>query len=129
MLKVCEQFLLDSRSLRDIAALKSIGITKTGRINPAASTKQLLKKDWKERKQFKANRFKERSKRDNSETKGIESSEIERQKVVGKYYRCACPSIGKGSHKVKDCIRPIKLDKGTASHPKDKSYQQPKTTK
>ena len=40
--------------------------------------------------------------------------------------RCAWPSDRKGSHQVKKCIRPIKLDKGTASIPKAKDYQKMK---
>ena len=40
--------------------------------------------------------------------------------------RCAWPADRKGSHRVRDCIRPIKLDKGTASFPKAKDYQKMK---
>jgi len=40
--------------------------------------------------------------------------------------RCAWPSDRKGSHRVKDCIRPAKLDKGTASFLKAKEYQKMK---
>jgi len=31
----------------------------------------------------------------------------------------------KGNHRVKNCVRRIKLDKGTAIFPKDKNYQEP----
>jgi hypothetical protein len=51
---------------------------------------------------------------------------MERRKVVGECLRCAWPSDWKGSHRVKDCIRPVKLDKGTASYPKAKDYQKMK---
>jgi len=40
--------------------------------------------------------------------------------------RCPWPSDRKGSHRVKDCRRPIKLDKGTGSFPKAKEYQKMK---
>jgi len=40
--------------------------------------------------------------------------------------RCAWPSDRKGSHRVKDCIWQIKLDKGIASFPKAKEYQKMK---
>jgi len=71
------------------------------------------KKDRSERKSFK-------------ETEAIDSSEIERRKAAGECLRCAWPSDRKGSHRVKDCKRPIKLDKGTASYPKAKEYRKMK---
>ena len=40
--------------------------------------------------------------------------------------RCAWPSDRKGSYQLKECKRPIKLDKGTASYPKAKEYQEMK---
>jgi hypothetical protein len=92
---------------------------KKGQINPLASTKSLLKKDRKNRKQFKNIRLQ----KEYPKTEGIEPSEVERRKVAGECLHCAWPSDSKGSHRVKDCIRPIKLSKGTASHPKAKEYQ------
>jgi len=65
-------------------------------------------------------------KRDNSQTEGIESSEIQRRRSAGECLRCAWPSDRKGSHRVADCRRPIKLDKGTAAFPKAKEYQKMK---
>jgi hypothetical protein len=44
ILKECEEFLRDSRRLRDIAALKSKGTTRTGRIHPTSISKKILKK-------------------------------------------------------------------------------------
>jgi len=78
-----------------------------------------------ERKSTK-DRSERRSNRDNSKTEEIESSEIERRKSAGECLRCAWPSERKGNHRVKDCIRPIKLDKGTATFPKAKEYQKMK---
>jgi len=63
---------------------------------------------------------------DLSKTQGIEPSEISRRKAAGECLRCAWPSDLKGTHMVKDCQRPIKLDKGTASYPKAKEYQKMK---
>jgi hypothetical protein len=36
--------------------------------------------------------------------------------------RCAWLSDRKGTHRVKDCRRPVTLEKGTASYPKTKGY-------
>jgi hypothetical protein len=44
ILKECEEFLQDSRSLRGLAALKATGKTKTGQINPTPISKKALKK-------------------------------------------------------------------------------------
>jgi len=61
-----------------------------------------------------------------TKTEGIDLSEISRRKAAGDCLRCAWPSDRKGTHMVKDCQRPIKLDKGTASFPKAKEYQKMK---
>jgi len=109
ILTECEEYLKDSKHLRDIANLNSTGQTKTGRINPSRTMKKALKKKtWA---------------KDYSRTEGIETGEIDRRKSAGEGLRCAWPSERKGSHRVTDCIRPIKKDKGTAGHPKDKVYQ------
>jgi len=79
-----------------------------------------------EKKKFKKDQSERRSKEDYSKTEGIEPLEIERRKAAGECLRCAWPSDRKGSHRVKDCIRPVKLDKGTASYPKAKEYQKMK---
>ena len=79
-----------------------------------------------ERKKFKRDRSERSPKKDYAKTEGIEPSEVQRRKAVGECLRCAWPSDRKGSHRVKDCIRPIKLDKGTASYPKAKEYQKMK---
>jgi hypothetical protein len=44
ILKECEEYLRDSRRLRDIASLKTRGTTSTGRINPTPISKKFLKK-------------------------------------------------------------------------------------
>ena len=111
VLKECEGFLKDFRRLRDIAALKSKGKTQTGRINPTKISKISLRKKVKN------------ARHEYPKTEGISDSEMQRRKESGEYLRCTWPSDRKGSHRVKDCIRPIKLDKGTASYPKAKEYQ------
>jgi hypothetical protein len=60
---------------------------------------------------------------------GIESSEIERCKAAGECLTCAWPSDTKGNNSVKDCIRPTKLDKGTANYPKAKEYKKMKVAR
>jgi len=110
ILKECEEFLRDSRRLRDIANPKSTGRTRSGRINPRKSTKKALKESG--------------IGRDHSRTEGIEPDEIYRRKAAGKCLRCAWPPDRKATRRVKDCLRPIKLEKGTASYSKAKLYQQ-----
>jgi hypothetical protein len=113
VLKECEEFLKESRELRRIAALKFKGTTRTGRINPTPiSKKALRKKDRSKRKQAVP-----------SQTEGINFAEVQRRKEKGECLRCAWPSDRKGSHRVADCRRPIKLDKGTAGFPKAKENQ------
>ena len=85
--------------------------------------RRIRKSDQSDRKKFKKER---RSERDHSKTGGIDSSELQRRKSAGECLRCAWPSEWKGSHRVADCRRPIKLDKGTAAFPKAKEYQKPK---
>jgi hypothetical protein len=77
-------------------------------------------KDRLEEKKLKQDQSQHKSKRDYSKTKGIEFTEIERRNVVGECPRCLWPVDRKGNHMEKDCMRPIKLDKGTACYPKGK---------
>jgi hypothetical protein len=93
---------------------------------PERSEQRKFERDRKERKRFKYDWSEKKSQRDNSNTDGIEATEIESRKSAGECLRCMWPSDRKGSHRVKDCIRPIKLDKGTASYPKAKEYQKMK---
>jgi hypothetical protein len=79
-----------------------------------------FKQDRSESNKFKDDRSERKPKKDFVKTEGIEFSEIEQRKAAGECLRCAWPSERKGSHRVKDCIRPIKLDKGTATYPKAK---------
>jgi hypothetical protein len=88
--------------------LKSKGKTQSGWINPTQISKQNLRKK-------------------ESKTAGINEAEIQRRKRAGECLRCAWPSHRKGTHRVKDCIRPIKLDKGTASYPKGREYHKADT--
>jgi hypothetical protein len=116
VLKECEEYLKESRRLRDIVALKSKRTTKSGRINPTLISKKLLRqKDRPKRKKIVPadNRHK---------TTGIDEAEIQRRKGEGECLRCTWPADRKEAHRVQDCISPIKLDKGTASYPKGKEY-------
>jgi hypothetical protein len=116
ILKECEEYLKDSKRLREIASLKAKGRTSSGRINPTTiSQKRLGKKDRQPRKSARP------------ETAGIDSVEIERRRRTGECLRCAWPADRKGAHRVADCRRPIKLDNGTASYPKAKEYQKQAT--
>ena len=76
-----------------------------------------------DRKKFKQDK---KPKQDNTQTAGIESSEIQRRKTAGECLRCDWPLDRKCSHRVAECRRPIKLDKGTAAFPKAKDYQKMK---
>jgi hypothetical protein len=117
ILKECEEYLKDSRRLREIAALKATGRTLTGLINPTAiSKKHLRKKDRSTRKR--AERLADQPEIVNPKTAGIDQAELRRRKKTGECLRCAWPSDRKGYHQVANCRRPIKLDKGTASFPK-----------
>jgi hypothetical protein len=118
ILKECEKYLKDSRRLREIAALKATGKTLTGFINATAiSKKHLRKKDQYKRK------LAEPLKKGLPKTAGIDEAEIKRRKENGECLRCAWPTNRKGTHRVKDCRPPIKLNKGTASFARAKSYQ------
>ena len=65
MLRECEEYLLDSKRLRDLVILNAKEKTSTGRINPLASTKSSLraKKEKKDIKKY-------------EKTEGIELVEI-----------------------------------------------------
>jgi hypothetical protein len=117
ILKECEEYLKDSRRLREIAALKATGKTLTGCINPTAiSKKHLRKKDRPQRKLV------ELPKEGASGTAGIDKAEIRRRKETGECLRCAWPADRNGAHRVADCKWPIKLDNGTAGYPKAKGF-------
>jgi len=117
VLKECEEYLKESRRLRDIASLKSKETIKSGRINSTPISKKLLNisETGLQRRQ--------RNPEDYSPIRGIDKGEISTRKAVGECLRCAWPSDGKGNHRVKNCHRQIKLDKGTANFPKAKDYQ------
>jgi len=101
ILKECKQYLQESGRLRSIATRRSEGSTRTNRINPIRISKQQKL----------------------SRTEGIDEAEIQRWKAKGECLRSAWPSHRKGAHQVNSCIRPIKLEKGTASYPMTKEYQ------
>jgi len=122
VLKECEEFLKDSKRLREIAALKATGKTLTGFINPTAiSKKHLRKKDRYKRKLAESPKEGDPGK-SVLRTAGIGPTEIRRRRETGECLRCAWPSDRKGAHRIADCRRPIKLDKGTANYPKAKEY-------
>jgi hypothetical protein len=118
ILKECEEYLKDSRRLRDIAALKATGMTPTGCINPTAISKKHLRKNDRYKR-----KLPEQPKESLSRTAGIDKAEIKRRKENDECLRCAWPSNRKGFHRVKDCRRPIKLNKETANFAKVKTYQ------
>jgi hypothetical protein len=109
VLKECEEFLQESRKLR---ARNSVNTNNRNHINSLASTKKSLRIGKKGK-----------PKTIHLKTEGIDEADIQRRKGEGECLRCAWPSDRKGFHRVKDCIRPIKLDKGTANFPKAKEYQ------
>jgi hypothetical protein len=55
-----------------------------------------------------------------TQAQGIDSSELQRSKAAGEYHGCAWPQDRKGSHKMIDCFRWKRLEKGTALFPKQK---------
>jgi hypothetical protein len=114
ILRDWKEYLQESRNIRILVTLKATGETKTGLINPLKSTKESLRVSRKE------------AKKSIDKTNGIELSEIGRMKSSGECLSCAGPSERKSAHKVKDCIRTIKLDNRTGSFPVTKVYfQQP----
>jgi hypothetical protein len=124
VLKECEEFLRDSKRQREVTNLKVSGRTNTGRINPLKATKDSLRVSTKNlRKKDRSERKRAAPAKEYHKTVGINEPEIQRRKKEGKCLRCAWPADKKGSHRVKDCVRRIKLDKGIASYPKDKEYQ------
>jgi len=106
-------YLQESRRLGKIAALKVSGKTTTGRINPTKESKKNLR------------RSKRVAKSAAVEIEGVEISEIKRRKAADECLRCAWPSDRKGNHWIRNCHRPIKLDKGTAPYAKKNQYQKP----
>jgi hypothetical protein len=118
VLQECEEYLKESRRLSEIAALKATGKTLTGCINSTAiSKKHLKKKDRNKRKPVEPLAEPHKKK-----TAGIDQLEIRRRRDSGECLRCAWPSDRKGFHRVADCWRPIKLNKGTAGYIKAKEY-------
>lgn len=81
--------------MRDHAALKTKGKSRTERINPLTSTKSSLRVK------------KKRNSPDFSKTEGIQEAKISRRKGTGECLDCAWPSDRKGSNWVKECIRKI----------------------
>jgi len=106
----------ESRRLGDKAALKVSGKTTTSRINPTSESKKNPR------------RSKRVPKSPAVEIEGVEISEIKRRKAADECLRCAWPSDRKGIHWIKDCRRPIKLDKGTAPYARKNQYQKPVTS-
>jgi hypothetical protein len=118
ILKECEEYLKDSRRLREIAALKATGKTLTGFINPTAiSKKHLRRKDRYKRKLAESPKegVPRLAEKGVLRTAGIDPTELRRRREVGECLRCVRPTDRKGAHWVADCRRPIKLDKGTVN--------------
>jgi hypothetical protein len=119
VLEGCKVLLNESRELRSIPILKSKGRTRLGRINPTPISKEALRKTGPGKRTLTASAKKE------SNLARIDPAEIQRRKEEGECLQCAWPSDRKGVHKIKDCRRALKLDKGTACFPKAKEYQKP----
>jgi CHAT domain-containing protein len=79
------------------------------RVETPKKERRMRKSDRSDRKKWKKER---RPERGESKTAGIDPSEIQRRKAAGECLRCAWPADRKGSHRIADCKRPIKLDKG-----------------
>jgi len=119
--EVCEEYLRDSKRLREIAALKATGKTLSGFINPTAISKRHLDKSNRTtRKQ--SDRLVDQTNNDNSRLAGIDRAELRRREKERECLRCAFPDNRKGSHRTADCRRSIRLKKGTAFLPKTKGY-------
>jgi len=119
IVKECEEFLRDSQRLRDPEALTTRGKTRTGRINSLASTKSALGVEKRKNgKDYSKTKGIKDSKKGNTKTEGIDLQEINRWKLAGECLHCAWPPDEKGTHRVKNCIRPIKLSLETANHRK-----------
>ena len=115
VLEECEEYLKESRRLRDIVALKSKGTTRIGRINPTRISKKTLKK--------KDNPVGKKATLAKTRLIGIDEDEITRRRKAGECLNCAWPADRKGKHKFQDCYRPIKLDTGTANSSKKGKFQ------
>jgi len=114
VLEECEEYLKESRRLRDIVALKSKGTTQTGRVNPTRISKKILKKkDSPIGKQVTTAK---------QRLVGIDKEEIIRRRKARECLSCAWPANRKGNHRYQDCYRPVKLDKGTAYFSKRGKY-------
>jgi hypothetical protein len=120
ILKECEEYLKDSKRLKRIATLKATGKTLTGFNNPTAISKKHLRKKQHTKK------LAELQKESHLITLGLNPTEFKRRREEGECLQCAWPADRKGAHWIADCRRPIKLDKGTANHPKTKKYQKAK---
>jgi hypothetical protein len=70
--KECEEYLKDSRRLREIAALKATGRTLTGLINPTPISKKRL------RKKDRVNSKQSNQASGHLKTEGIDDAEIQR---------------------------------------------------
>jgi len=100
-----KQYLKESKRLRKIVAFKASGQTTTGRIKPSRVSKEHLRKS-------------KNTLGSSTKIEGINASEISRRKAAGECLRCAWPSDRKGSHRVKDCNRNIKVTIGTVEFPR-----------
>jgi len=130
ILMECEEYLQESRRLRSIATRGVDKSVRTGQVESTRVSNKFLKKaDRKGRRNPKSDICqpqrveKNRRAKVFHRTEGIDEAEIQRRKSEGECLRCAWPADRKGTHKVKDCIRSIKLERGTASYPKAKEYQ------
>jgi len=106
---------LSKEGLGRAAASKTSETTATERTRPSRRTRRTLRE---------ANILSKEAAID-SKTEGIDLTELRRRKAADECLHCAWPFDRKGNHLVKDCRRPIKLDKGTTPFAKSKQYQKP----
>ena len=113
LLEVCEEYLKESRRLRDIVALKQKGSVQTGRVSKGSSKKKNIS-------------VSKEALRPKKLLTGIEGVELDRRRKARECLHCAWPADRKWNHRYQDCYRPIKLDKGTAYVPQKKAFQKRK---
>jgi len=91
-----------------------------------------VKKDYKPWKEFKDENFQNKIFVDRNggdvetfatQMEGVPQHELDRRNNSGECMRCGWTADREGTHKTRDCYRPLKTDKGTAKFPKNKEYQ------
>ena len=100
VLDCTEQYLRESKRMREIAALKISGEMTSGRINPSGRVRRSLRKPKKMSQDIAINKRKYYSK-----TEEIDDSEISIRKAANECLLCAWPFVWNGNHRVKNCVQ------------------------